>query len=259
VRRLDRATIDYLLGHAGKQAVVEVLDASGTVIRKLEGKAGAGHHRVVWDLRHQGATVFPGMILRSSNPGQGPLAAPGRYQVRVTVDGVSRAQPLEVRPNPNLADVTARDLEEQFELARRIRDKTSAANEAVIRIRALRAQVEDRLARDGEAGLRAAAASFLQPLAEVEQELYQVRNRSPKDPLNYPIKLNNRLAVLSRVVESADARPTAQTYEVFDRLSRELDVLLRRLERSLSNELPELNRALARRGLGPVALEGVPE
>jgi photosystem II stability/assembly factor-like uncharacterized protein len=219
VRRVSAATIDYVLEEKAKDVKVEVLDGSGGVVRSLAGKAAAGHNRVVWDLRYPGATVFEGLVLRSAQPERGPLAPPGRYQVRVTADGRSQTRDLQVQINPNLKGVTQADLEEQFKLATQLRDRTSAAHEAVIRIRKVRAERQGRL-----------PAGVLEELAAIEGELYQVKNRSPRDTLNYPVKLDNRLAALSRVVESADARPTDQTYEVFELLSRDLDVLLRRLE-----------------------------
>ena len=249
VRRLERATIDFVLREAG-EARVEILDAGGALVKTFSTKGAKGHNRVEWDVRYPGATVFPGIILRSSSIDRGPLAPPGRYQVRLTASGLTRTEPLEVRMNPNLRGVTAADLEAQFRLASSIRDRTSAANEAVLRIRALREQVEARRARAPD--LASASGPFLDRLAAIEGELYQVRNRSPKDPLNFPIKLNNRLSALLRHVDSSDAPPTDQSRVVFGKLSADLDLHQRALETTLARHLPELNRALAARGLEPV-------
>jgi hypothetical protein len=235
-----------------KDVKIEILDGADALVRTLAGSKAAGHNRVVWDLRYPGAAGFEGMILRSANPAQGPMAPPGRYQVRVTADGQARAQPLEVRTNPNLKTITAADLQAQFDLAKQIRDRTSAAHEAVIRIRAIRDQVSDRLAKDKDARVTAAASALLRALGGIEEELYQVKNRSPKDPLNFPIKLNNRLAALSRLVDSAEAKPTAQTYVVFEKLSADLAALISRLDAALARDLPALNKALASRKLAPV-------
>jgi hypothetical protein len=180
------------------------------------------------------------------------MAPPGRYQVRVTADGQARTQPLEVRMNPNLAAITVADLQEQFALAQQIRDRTSAAHDAVIRIRAIRAEVDDRLAKDKDARVATTASTLLRALSGIEEELYQVKNRSPKDPLNFPIKLNNRLAALSRLVDSAEAKPTAQTYIVFEKLSADLAALLSQLDAALARHLPALNKALGSRKLAPV-------
>jgi hypothetical protein len=237
---------------------IEILDGAGALVRTLAGKKVAGHNRVEWDLRYPGATTFEGMILRSANPALGPMAPPGRYQVRVTADGQARTQPFEVRMNPNLKTITAADLQEQFTLAQQIRDRTSAAHEAVIRIRAIRDQVNDRLAKDKDARVAATASTLLRALGAVEEELYQIKNRSPKDPLNFPVKLNNRFAALSRLVDSAEAKPTAQTYVVFEKLSADLAVLLSRLDAALARDLPALNKALASRRLAPVAPDARP-
>ena len=89
----------------------------------------------------------------------------------------------------------------------KVRDRVTEANEAVIRIRDIRAaSPAGSASRDPE--LRAAADRLLPTLAEVEEALYQVRNRSGQDPLNFPIRLNNRLAALGRSVGTGDARPT---------------------------------------------------
>src|SRR4029079_15817760 len=142
-----------------------------------------GHNRVEWDLRHEGATVFAGIILRSANPGNGPWAVPGPYQVRVTADGQSQTRTLELKINPNRKDVTVADLQAQFALASEIRDKTSAANDAVVKIRAIREQVNERVDKDKDPALARAASALLARLSAVEEQVYQVKNRSPKDPL----------------------------------------------------------------------------
>ncbi len=90
------------------------------------------------------------------------------------------------------------------------------------------------------------ADSLMKPLTVVEEEVYQVRNRSSQDPLNYPIKLNNKIAALMGVIESSDNRPTDQTYEVFEELSKELDAQLQKMNATLKTELPRLNAALKR-------------
>jgi len=83
----------------------------------------------------------------------------------------------------------------------------------------------------------------------VEQELYQVQNQSNQDPLNFPIKLNNRLASLRRSVETGDARPTNGAYKVFNELSAELDTHLGNLNTILKKELPRVNKILEASGL----------
>jgi hypothetical protein len=89
-------------------------------------------------------------------------------------------------------------------------------------------------------------------LTEVEGEIYQYRNRSSQDPLNYPIRLNNKLAALQGIVESGDSKPTAQSYEVFTQLSGRLDKELTRLDALVKRDLAAFNKQLSAARLEPV-------
>ena len=128
-------------------------------------------------------------------------------------------------------------------------EKTSAANEAVIKIREMRAYVEAHKDDLGASAYRRTAEPFLDALAFIEQELYQVKNQSNQDPLNFPIKLNNRLASLRRSIETGDARPTDGAYKVFRELSAELEKHLEHLDEVLSKEGGKVNRALIKAGM----------
>ena len=252
VRRTVPGTIDYYLKTPGSKVAVEILDSGGQVIRTLSGPNKPGLGRVTWDLRYPGATVFKGMIMRSARPERGPLAVPGRFQVRLVVDGQNQTADLMVEKDPRLTDVTQADLDEQFQLAMKIRDRVSAANEGVILIRAIKDQVTDRLGKTKDRRIVTAAEGLRAKLSAVEDELHQVKNESPKDPLNFGVKINNRLAALGETVESADARPTNQTYTVFTRLSADLDALLQQLDTLLGQDLVQLNKLLAGQRLAPI-------
>ena len=130
-----------------------------------------------------------------------------------------------------------------------------------MRIRDLQAQVTDRGAavRATEKGRNAPLAvldgeRLIGKLTSVEGEIYQYRNQSSQDPLNYPIKLNNKLAALLGVVQSADARPTNQSYEVYKDLSSLLDAQLARLDSAMKSEVQTFNKSLAARNLEPVKM-----
>jgi predicted ribosome quality control (RQC) complex YloA/Tae2 family protein len=157
-----------------------------------------------------------------------------------------------VRKHPLYTDVTQADLQAQFDLSIRIRDKVSEANEAVIAIRRIEADVEDRLEKSTDSRLRRAGERLTTNLSAVEEEIYQVRNQSGQDPLNFPIKLNNRLASLLRVVSRGDGRPIANAEPIFDDLVAELEVQTDRLDRVIANDLAAFNTEATRLGLEPV-------
>jgi len=253
VRRAVPAVLDYTLREPADSVRLQVLDAEGELVRTLDdASAEAGTHRVTWDLRYPGATVFENMILESRSPAVGPWAPPGSYQIRLTVDGRSVTQTFDVRMDPRLDDVSRADLREQFALARKIRNATSAANEAVLQIRAIRGAVQDRLEGTEDEALKAAADTLLNAIGAVERQLYQVKNQSPKDKIAYPIKLNDRLAGLRAHLESGDAPPTEAHREVFEELSGELDRHLQRLDAVLDEHLSRLNARLLDHERSPV-------
>ena len=164
-----------------------------------------GMNRFNWDMRYPNARDFPGLIMWAGSV-RGPLAPPGKYQVRLTAAGVTKTQDFVIKRNAAVPTVTDADLHEQFELAKAINDKVTVANEAVIRIRNLKSQIADRTGKASDQSLKAVAQTLTDKLTDVEGEIYQYRNRSSQDPLNYPIRLNNKLAALQGIVESGDNR-----------------------------------------------------
>jgi hypothetical protein len=184
----------------------------------------------------------------------GPVALPGSYQVRLTVDGKTLTRPVMLRKNPLITDVTLADLKEQFDLGIQIRDKVSEANQAVINIRELKKQTADRLTKSQDPALKTAADAFTKHVSDVEEAIYQVRNQSGQDPLNFPIKVNNRLATLLRMVTGGDGKPIGAARPIFTDLSGELKVETDRLAKVLADDLTKLNAELKRLGLPEVTL-----
>jgi len=251
-QRAERAPLDTILNPTGcESARGGRRGASGSA----RPTGSAGLNRFVWDLRYPGAATFPCLILWSANAEQGPLAVPGQYRVRVTAAGQTESQPLVVRIDPRLKGVTIADLREQFALATQIRDRLSAANDAVLRIRKIKSAIAERLAHAEAPEIVATANDVSRKLSAVEENLYQVRNRSGQDPLNFPIKLNNRIGALGRSVSTGDARPTASSYTVYRELSAQLDAQLEQLRHLISTDVEALNRALAGRNIDRIRAE----
>ena len=186
-----------------------------------------------------------------SNSVRGPAAPPGQYQVRVTAAGQTRTQPFAIVRNPRFSATDA-DLQDQFTLASQISAKVTAANSAVLRIRDLKDQIGDRSGKANDAKIKTAGDALTTKFTDVEGEIYQYRNRSGQDPLNFPIKLNNKLAALQGIVESGDYRPTDQSFAVFKDLSAQLEAQLRRLDQLIEGDLAAFNQQLTKKKLQPV-------
>ncbi len=210
----------------------------------------AGLNRTTWSLAYPGPTSFPGMVLWGATT-SGPAAPPGTYQVRLTVDGKSQIQPLVVKRHP-MRSATDADLKEQFDLGIRIRDKASEANNAVILIRSIKQQVKDRLATSADPQLADAAGKLTANLSSVEEAIYQVKNQSSQDPLNFPIKINNRIASLLRAVNTGDGKPIASIDPIFQDLIGELKVQTDKLQQVLAADLPAFNAEAGRLKVDPV-------
>ena len=77
-------------------------------------------------------------------------------------------------------------------------------------------------------------------MQEIEETLYQTKNRSGQDPLNYPIRLNNKLAHLNSVVGNGDYPPTDQSVEVRKELTQQIDVQLARFKKLEQEEISKI-------------------
>jgi hypothetical protein len=205
-------------------------------------------NRFTWDMRYANAHDFPGLIMWAGST-RGPQAPPGKYSVRLTAGATARTQEFVIRRNDAVKTVTDADLQEQFKLARQISDRLSTANDAVVRIRALKDQVADRVRKASDPAIAAAGDALTGKLTAVEGEIYQHRNRSSQDPLNFPIRLNNKLAALQGIVEGGDARPTDQSLAVFKELSDKLAEQLVQLDLTVTSDLTAFNRLLAGKSL----------
>ncbi|HEX2778276.1 MAG TPA: glycosyl hydrolase, partial [Gemmatimonadaceae bacterium] len=205
-------------------------------------------------LRYPDASSFDDLIMWAGGT-QGPVAPPGTYRVRMKVDGVEVAtDSFRVIKDPR-SKATLADLREQFAFSLKIRDRLTQANDAVKQIRSIKQQLDERdraLGGATGAGALVLSKAMREAVSAIEDSIYQTKNRSNQDPLNYPIRLNNKIAALGGVVASTDARPTDQSYAVFNVLSAQLDIQLATLKRTLDTLVPKLNTALGGLNLAPI-------
>ncbi|MEQ9415228.1 MAG: glycosyl hydrolase, partial [Cyclobacteriaceae bacterium] len=266
IRDIYDLKVQYYLKNSLDSVKIEILDAKDNVISTHVGKekvnkkdanvpwwmsggstkptTATGLNSFSWDLHYPGATVFDGIIIWSGRPQRGPTAPPGDYKVRLTAGSYTETHPFKIKMDPNVKGVTEADLIETFNLATQIRDKESEANEAVIKIRETKKKIEEGLKAISDPSAQTAAQSFIDKITVIEQDLYQTKNQSGQDPLNFPIKLNNRLSSLRRSVETGVGKPTDGAYVVFKELSAELVGHLTKLNTIFNGEVPNLNQKL---------------
>ncbi|MCB0651289.1 MAG: glycosyl hydrolase [Saprospiraceae bacterium] len=221
---------------------------------QLELKKGGNMFR--WDMKYPDAKKFEGMILWWASM-SGPLALPGFYKVVLNVGGEIQEQTFEIIKNP-LSEASSDDLLAQFTFLKELGDKVTEAHKAIIDIRDIKEQLSNITKRlKDEADKKEIidqAKEIEKELSKVEETLYQTKNRSGQDPLNFPIRLTNKLAHLNSLNSMGDFRPTEQSYDVKNELTREIDDQIREYERIRNEALPGFNELIKKLGINAVLL-----
>jgi photosystem II stability/assembly factor-like uncharacterized protein len=270
-RSIDRATIYYLLNRSAEALAIEILDGQGNVIRSFARRsageqtgsavppAAGGLNRFVWDLRHPGPVPLSAAGSPGIDAAEGPVAVPGSYWVRLTVHGEVLTSSFRVTMHPGETRVTEADLQAQFDLAMRIRDLTGETNSAVLRIREIRSQVEDRRQNTRAPQVTVAASVLEKKLASIEEALYQTEASEEPRAAASIATLAERLSSLRRTVETVDARPTEAAYAVLEGLSSELERQRELLRQVIEDDVPRFNSVLIRYRREPIKAGGISE
>jgi photosystem II stability/assembly factor-like uncharacterized protein len=245
---------------------LDFLEPNGTLIRSFSTTAKdkkvqlpelkAGVNRFVWDMRHEGAKDFEGMVLWWAGL-QGPKVPPGDYKVRLTAGDQVQEQDFTILADPRL-DASPEDLQAQFDFLKSVRDKVSEAHGAIGDMRTVRKQLQalsSRIADDSSMqDVVKAAKSLDKSMTAVEEALYQTKNRSGQDPLNYPIRLTNKLAHLNSLYSISDSRPPKQAYEFKEEITAAIDAELAKWYRIKEQELKAFNALVRQKQVDAIKL-----
>ena len=215
--------------------------------------ANAGVNRFTWDMRHEPAKTIEGQELDPWEKPLGPTVLPGSYTIQVKVGEQTFTQPLEVLKDERIA-VSDKELQAQFDLLLKIRDRLSDTGQAVSRVRSIRSQVEDWEKRlkdaDNADAVKSAGKAVKDELTAIETELVDTTTKSP---LMSPSRLFEKLNALTEFVDSADAAPAKQAVGVFDELSGKLDAQVAKLDETIKNHVKAFNDAVTAANVSPVS------
>ena len=280
------AVIRYRFAKALPDSVpvaIQIRDANGALVRyfnrsgevladttddKHEGAkvaAKAGLNEFVWDLRARGATKVPGMVFWGDDGSQGPQLVPGHYVAQLFVGKGAAlrvfAEGLDVVKDPRL-QTTQDDFQQQYNMLVAIREQLSRTHETVREIQDMREQIDAAVGRAKKADIKGAVAdsakSLKSALGSVEEMLTQPKSKAEEDPLNFPIRLNNKMSLLGDTVGSADARPTDQSRVVFEDLVKQIDVQLSRYNEIVNKRLGDFNQLIQDQKVPAVAIKKKP-
>ncbi|MGA3209883.1 MAG: hypothetical protein ABSD20_01170 [Terriglobales bacterium] len=257
-----------------EEITIEILDAQGKRVRRLSNVKGgepeqppewpdlekseellpveAGMNRFAWDFRTDSPAQIPGAFY-SGEPPRGPLVVPGAYQVKLTVAGKTQSAPLNVTIDPRIQNqVTSEGLQQQIELAYKVRQDIDGLHRAVNQIRELRNNLKTletwTATGSPSSEVIAAAKALDQKMTPVEASLIQVQMKSSEGNLRYPNMLNEQYASFNDLIQSVDQAPTAQQLLVFGELHERLNAQLAKWQQ-IQAEVPALNDMMRKNGV----------
>ncbi|OIQ40605.1 MAG: glycosyl hydrolase [Bacteroidetes bacterium MedPE-SWsnd-G1] len=210
---------------------------------KLKVKNGA--NKFVWDMKYKGAEKLKGMILWWASL-EGPRAIPGEYEVELNVNDMHFTQQFSVIADPR-AESTEDDMRDQFEFISDVNRTIDMAHKSIKKMRDISSQLKSFSSqyKDNEEvqTLVEKAKELVKEFSKIENELYQTKNRSGQDPLNFPIKLTNKLGHLNSLVGMGDFAPTTQDVAVKNELIRAIEVQLTAFDKLIEEEISSFNSA----------------
>ncbi|TRO67299.1 VPS10 domain-containing protein [Christiangramia sabulilitoris] len=208
---------------------------------KLEVTPGANMHN--WDMRGEGAEKLDGMILWWAST-EAPQAVPGTYKVVLEVDGEVLTEEFSILPNAN-AEADVAGMQKQYEFISSVNSTVDKAHKSIRKMRMVDAQLKD-FQKQYKGNVKVQpllekAETLSEQLSEIENALYQTKNRSNQDPLNFPIKLTNKLAHLNSLVGMDDFPPTTQDIAVKNELTAAINKELDKFDNLLQEEIKDFN------------------
>jgi photosystem II stability/assembly factor-like uncharacterized protein len=238
-------------------ASIEIFDKNKKSVRKYSTdskdnklEVGKGMNQFVWNLVYPSAEKIEGMILWNGVP-SGIKAVPGNYTARIKVGKDSAEVPFTVIADPNFK-TSQQDYEAQFEFLNEVQKKFNEVQKGVKDIRNFRTQISDFVGRQGAdvpKEIKSAADSIQKKLTAVEELLYQTKAKSFQDVLNYPIRLNDKLAGVFNTANSGNFAPSKQSREVYEELKKQSDAALSKLKEIREKDIAEFNKLVREKAL----------
>ncbi len=224
---------------------------------KLEVKEGA--NKFNWNTVYDGAEKLDGMILWWANL-SGPRAVPGSYKVKLEVNGEVQEQSFEIMATPD-SEASIADMQKQFDFITEVNATVDEAHKSIKNIRSFSKKLDafNSFYGDSEDAkvqeMVKMAKEMKEKFSEVEKALYQTQNRSGQDPLNFPIRLTNKLAHLNSLAQVGDYAPTDQSVQVKNELTAEINKELDKFNKILNQDIKQFNEQFRELGLDYLMVE----
>lgn len=251
------AIFNYYIKNSAETDTVtlDIMEMDGTLIQRYASNAKAnkfdpgapqplkvtsGGNRFVWNMRYPGFKTFKGMVLYSS-PNVGPKAVPGNYKVKLTYNGKSTEKEFSIVKDPRLPN-TEEDYTSQLNFLISVREEVTRANMAITDIRSIKTDLQYLKGKiSGDKEMKDLIEDFESKLTVIENTIHMTKNQSRQDPLNYGIRINNRLAFLMADSQRGDYPPTDQSLQFFEEIKKELAAEMTALNQLLEEYIGTIN------------------
>ncbi len=222
---------------------------------KLDVKKGG--NQFLWNTRYEGAEKLKEMIFWSASF-SGAKAVPGDYKVSLIVNGKEQEQPFTILPDPR-SESSVSDMQKQFDFVNKVNQTVDGAHKAIKNIRAVNKKLKDFVQQNKTDSTATAlieqAKKIQKSLTQIEETLYQTQNRSNQDPLNFPIRLTNKLGHLNRLITIDDFPPTAQDNAVRLELTAQVDITMQAYKKIIDEDIIEFNKAFKKQKRDYLSIE----
>lgn len=221
---------------------------------KIELKEGGNSFN--WNMNYPDGKKFKGMIFWAGSL-TGPKAVPGKYKVKLAVGDQEMEQEFEILKDPR-SESTQEDFIAQFEFCKEVVEKATEAHEAIIDIRNIRKQLKEFTKDMDDEEMKdiiSKTEEINKKMGKVEKALYQTKNQSRQDPLNFPIRLTNKLAHLNSLTRRGNFAPTKQAKQVKEELTDGINQNLSKFYEVKQKDIPELNQMIKDKALDLIRLE----
>ena len=249
----DTVQLTYLSSQGDTLANFSTKATDRKKMLKVE-KGGNTHN---WDTRGKGAERLKGMILWWANL-NGAKAVPGNYKVSLNMNGTAQTENFKIVPDPR-AEVSVADMQKQYDFISSVNETVDNAHQSIKKIRKINAKLDafTKQYKDNEAtkDLVEKAKRMKEGFSEVEKALYQTQNRSNQDPLNFPIRLTNKLAHLNSLVSIDDFPPTEQDIAVKNEMTTKINAQLAAFDKLVDEEMKAFNAEFNQLGLDYLSVE----
>lgn len=245
------------------QGVISIFDKDRKLIKQYSSDAKkdkldlhTGMNRFVWDMLYPGSERVEGMILWNGTPGT-ILAAPGNYFASIRIGNDSVMKSFSIKADPNYV-CSQQDYEAQFAFLQKVQQKFDEVQATITGIRSLRKQINDFIDRQGKEcpkEVKQLADSINRKMTGIEETLYQTKSKSGQDVLNYPIRLNDKLAGVFNTAASGNMAPSQQVQAVYAELSVQCDEQINLFEKLQQNELAAFNGLIREKALPVIRLK----